>query len=99
MDVYSRYASGASPLGFHLPLFGGTGLLTQGDGLPCWLMVFLLLAFSRLWGLLSLVLGYAGTGLPALTDHYPDTGDFAVTTGMWLGEWLRDKILIATNSG
>jgi hypothetical protein len=99
VDVYSRYAPGVFPLGFTIPLFGGTGLLPQGDGLPCWVMVYLLLAFSRLWGLLSLVLGYAGTGLPALTDHYPDTGDFAVTTGMWLGEWLRDKILIATNSG
>jgi hypothetical protein len=72
-------------LGFHLPLFGGTGLLSQNDGLSCWLMVWLLLAFSGLWGLLSLVLGYAGTGLPALTDHYPDTGNFAVNRGMWLG--------------
>lgn len=56
-----------------------TGLLSQNDGLPCWLMVCLLQAFSRLWGLLSIVLDYVGTGLPVLTDDYPDTGVFAVT--------------------
>lgn len=43
-------------------------------------MVCLLLVFSRLCRLSSLVLGYAGTGLPALTDHCPDAGNFAVTT-------------------
>jgi len=59
VDVYSRYAPGVFPLGFHLPLFGRTGLLSQNDGLPCWLIVCLLQAFSCLWGLLSLVLGYA----------------------------------------